>query len=223
MLKKDFLQKKRKGGNSDARFLGPYKVVKKLYIWTDEKTVRATGAHLKPYFEPNNYCECFTCTCLLIALECVTKLCFSQSYLYIAIKVKSLYKFCDFFNFSNLYFSTIKKVLVIYRIQYHHYPLLFQLLESARLFYIYNFVYHTFYFSNLYFSMIKHVLVTYRIQYHHYPLLFQLLESARLFYIYLLSLNMCWNLLNISKCKYNVSPHSPSSPVMSAKKRKIHL
>lgn len=32
VLKKDFLQKKRKGGNSDARFLGPYKVVKKLYI-----------------------------------------------------------------------------------------------------------------------------------------------------------------------------------------------
>ncbi len=51
-------------------------------------------------------------------------------------KVKSLYNFVIMFYFSNLYFSMIKQVLATYQIQYRHYPLLFQLLESARLFYV---------------------------------------------------------------------------------------
>lgn len=56
VLKKDFKRKKRKGGKLDMRFLGPYIIKKALsrgvyeLVSEDGKsTVRATGAHLKPY------------------------------------------------------------------------------------------------------------------------------------------------------------------------------
>ena len=53
---KDFARKKRKGGKLDVRYVGPFVIVKSLsrgvyqLVSEDGKsTVRATGAHLKPY------------------------------------------------------------------------------------------------------------------------------------------------------------------------------
>ena len=59
VLKKDFRRKKRKEGKLGVRFLGPY-IIQKVFsrgvyemISEDGKsTVRATGAHLKPYNKP---------------------------------------------------------------------------------------------------------------------------------------------------------------------------
>ncbi len=60
-----------------------------------------------------------------------------EKLIYLYISRLNLYiNFVIMFYFSNLCFSMIKKVLVTYRIQYHH---LFQLLESARLYLIYIF------------------------------------------------------------------------------------
>ena len=60
VLKKDFRWKKSKGGKLGARFLGPYTIQKVLqrgvYELMSEEgkyTVRATGAHLKPYNRPD--------------------------------------------------------------------------------------------------------------------------------------------------------------------------
>ena len=60
VLKKDFLQKKRKGGKLDDRYVGPYKILKILpkgayllqLVANSEVVVRVTGSHLKPYNEP---------------------------------------------------------------------------------------------------------------------------------------------------------------------------
>ena len=56
VLKKDFTRKKRRGGKLDVRYLGPYIIQRQLQRGTYElvtedgkSTVRATGAHLKPY------------------------------------------------------------------------------------------------------------------------------------------------------------------------------
>ena len=56
VLKKDFKRKKRRGGKLEARFLGPYIIQSELQRGTyklvtedGKSTVRATGAHLKPY------------------------------------------------------------------------------------------------------------------------------------------------------------------------------
>ena len=61
VLKKDFTSKKTKGGKLKERYLGPYAIAKVLPHGTYElaepsnksKTVRATGAHLKPYTAPS--------------------------------------------------------------------------------------------------------------------------------------------------------------------------
>ena len=61
VLKKDFMRKKRRGGKLDTRYLGPYIISKVLGRGTYELTsadgskVRATGAHLKPYFKPSGW------------------------------------------------------------------------------------------------------------------------------------------------------------------------
>ena len=62
VLKKDFTRKKRKGGKFDERFLGAYIIQKVLsngsyqLVSDDGKhTVRATGAHLKPYNQPDSF------------------------------------------------------------------------------------------------------------------------------------------------------------------------
>ena len=57
VLKKDFTRKKTKGGKLKERYLGPYTITKVLPHGTYEladssdelKTLRSTGAHLKPY------------------------------------------------------------------------------------------------------------------------------------------------------------------------------
>ena len=61
VLKKDFTCKKTKGGKLKERYLGPYTITKVLPHGTYEladpsdksKTLRATGAHLKPYTAPS--------------------------------------------------------------------------------------------------------------------------------------------------------------------------
>ena len=61
VLKKDFTRKKTKGGKLKERYLGPYTITKVLPHGTYEladpsdksKTLRATGAHLKPYTAPS--------------------------------------------------------------------------------------------------------------------------------------------------------------------------
>ena len=62
VLRKDCRWKKKKGGKLDARFLGPYVIQRELQRGTYElrtedckSTVRATGAHLKPYNKPATY------------------------------------------------------------------------------------------------------------------------------------------------------------------------
>ena len=61
VLRKDYRRKK-KGRKLDARFLGPYVIQRELQRGTYElrtedgkSTVRATGAHLKPYNKPATY------------------------------------------------------------------------------------------------------------------------------------------------------------------------
>ena len=61
VLKKDFTRKKTKGGKLKERYLGPYTITKVHPHGTYEladpsnksKTLRATGAHLKPYTAPS--------------------------------------------------------------------------------------------------------------------------------------------------------------------------
>ena len=61
VLKKDFTRKKTKGGKLKERYLGPYTITNVLPHGTYEladpsfksKTLRATGAHLKPYTAPS--------------------------------------------------------------------------------------------------------------------------------------------------------------------------
>ena len=61
VLKKDFTRKKTKGGKLKERYLGPYAITKVLPHGTYElaepsnrgQTLRATGAHLKPYNSPD--------------------------------------------------------------------------------------------------------------------------------------------------------------------------
>jgi hypothetical protein len=82
VLKKDFTRKKRKGGKLVHWFPGPF-TIKKLphgvYQLTshDGKDVRSTGAHLKPYVEPDKKFQKLNEESLLSTLSNVSACIFS--------------------------------------------------------------------------------------------------------------------------------------------------
>lgn len=82
VLKKDFTRKKRKGGKLVHWFPGPF-TIKKLphgvYQFTshDGKDVRSTGAHLKPYVEPDKKFQKLNEESLLSTLSNVSACIFS--------------------------------------------------------------------------------------------------------------------------------------------------